>query len=511
MSSYYTILYNLKPMSNDNNNQNAEKKDFDPNFINYSELYKSPNEMRMNSKFLIGDYAEALIKGGDNMVNREPISLPGNRYFIDTKTKCLDKDNKEQTRSILVDNVHSEAMSKTKGDNKGLIYSLLASLNALDTNHFFAEEPTDYLQNVDVPNYPACEEVTVYANENQDAEIKGYMTENDKNTIDKYAFKEGFVNVSDYMGDKSMGPGKWMEQANKTDAAMSQQAVKVTEESNESANKALAQANQSIIQGAADSEAQKKKQMENTNKQISAQTAASKKTFEKAKRKGDEIQLKQDAKKYLKEHENKSVFELVDTLINSTYVCDGSKTRRIPSKCVQSIYGSKKIKSKDSIDAKRSNLCPTNPTFAPISAESYFEDVRKVMDKNKNNTKIIQAPRPKSTICVKKKTTPSMRFSYYQKQYESEDISSEDAKELESMLNAYKLELAAQIVRYKNQDTYGHCAALEEGFSHFESELQFFTLEDWLSLIAYFYMFSLLFIFVYILYRALCRFLRLKC
>ena len=500
-------------MSNTNDDKDTEKKGFDPNFINYSQLYKSPNEMRMNSKFLIGDYAEALIKGGDNIVNREPISLPGNRYFIDTKTKCLDKDNKEQTRSILVDNVHSESMFKTKGDNKGLIYSLLASLNALNTTKFFTDKPsssTDYLKNVDVPNYPACEEVTVYANENQDTEIKGWMTESDRESIDPGAIKEGFVNVSDYMGDKSMGPEKWMEQANKTDAAMSQQATKVTQEANESANKTLAQANQSVIQGTADSEAEKKKQMENTSKQITAQTAASKKTFEKAKRKGDEIQLKQDAKKYLKEHENESVFELVDTLINSTYVCEGSNTRRIPSKCVQSIYKSKKVENKDSIDAKRSNLCP-DQSFAPISAESYFEDVRKVMDKNKNNTKMIQAPRPKNTICVKKKTTPSMRFSYYQKQYESEDIPSEDAKELESMLNAYKLELATQIVRYKNQDTYGHCAALEEGFSSFESEMQFFTLEDLMSLVAHFYMCSILFIFVYILYRALCRFLRLKC
>ena len=38
-----------------------------------------------------------------------------------------------------------------------------------------------------------------------------------------------------------MGPEKWMEQANKTDAAMSQQATKVTQEANESANKTLAQ------------------------------------------------------------------------------------------------------------------------------------------------------------------------------------------------------------------------------------------------------------------------------
>lgn len=500
-------------MSNTNHDKDTEKKGFDPNFINYSELYKSPNEMKMNSKFLIGDYAEALIQGGANVVNREPISLPGNRYFIDTKTKCLDKDNKEQTRSILVDNVHSEAMSKTKGDNKGLIYSLLASLNALDTTKFFADKPsssTDYLKNVDVPNYPACKEVTVYADENQDAEIKGWMTESDKNSVDPGAIKEGFVNVSDYMGDKSMRPTKWMEQANKTDTAMKQQAVKVTQEANESANKTLAQANQSIIQGTADSEAEKKKQMENTNKQITAQTATSKKTFEKAKQKGNEIQLKQDAKKYLKDHESDSIYDLLQTLMNSTYVCEGSNTRRIPSKCVQSIYKSKKVESKDSIDAKRSNLCP-DQSFTPISVETYFENVGKVMDKNKNNTQTLQAPKPKDTVCIREKATPTFRFAPNRKDYQSKDVPSEDAKELETMLNAYRLELATQIVRYKNQDTYGHCAALEEGFSSFESELQFFTLEDLMSLVAHFYMCSILFIFVYILYRALCRFLRLKC
>lgn len=500
-------------MSNTNDSKDTEKKGFDPNFVNYGELYKSPNEMKMNSKFLIGDYAEALIQGGDNVVNREPISLPGNRYFIDTHTKCLDKDSKEQTRSILVDNVHSEAMSKTKGDNKGLIYSLLASLNALDTSQFFADKPsssTDYLKNVDVPTYPACEEVTVYADENQDTEIKGWMTESDRESIDSAAIKEGFVNVSDYMGDKSMGPAKWMEQANKTDAAMSQQATKVTQEANASANKTLAQANQSVIQGTADSEAEKKKQMENTSKQISAQTAASKKTFEKAKQKGNEKQLKEDAKVYLKEHESDSVFDLVQTLMNSTYMCDGSKTRRVPSKCVQSIYKSKNVKSKDSIDAKRTNLCP-NQSFTPISVESYFETVGEMITKNKNNTQTLQAPRPKDTICIREKATPTFRFSPDRKEYQSKDVPSEDAKELETMLNAYRLDLAAQIVRYKNQDTYGHCAALEEGFSPFESELQFFTLEDLVSLVAHFYMCSLLFIFVYILYRALCRFLRLKC
>ena len=36
---------------------------FDSNFINYGELYKTPQGMKMNSKKLIGDYADALIKG----------------------------------------------------------------------------------------------------------------------------------------------------------------------------------------------------------------------------------------------------------------------------------------------------------------------------------------------------------------------------------------------------------------------------------------------------------------
>ena len=501
-------------MATTDNHDDVEKKDFDPNFINYGELYKSPGELKMNSKFLIGDYAEALIKGGDNLVNREPISLPGNRYFINTHTKCLDKDNNEQTRSILVDNIHSEMMSKTKGDNKGLLYSLLASLNTLDTSNFFSEKPvssTEYLHNTDSPTYPACEEVTVYADENKNVEIKGWMTENDRKSIDAAAIKEGFVNVSDYMGDKSMGPEKWMEQAEKTDAAMTQQASKVAEEANASANKTLSQANQSMNQGISDAEAQKKKQMENTNKQISAQTAASKKTFERAKQKGTEIQLQQEAKLYLKEHENDTIYDLVKTLMNSTYKCDGNKTRRIPGKCVQSIYKSKNVKPKESIDANLANLCPTYKPFAPISVESYFENVGEIMNDNKNNTKILSAPKPKDTVCVKKKTTPSVRFSYYQKQYESKYVPSEDAKELESMLNEYRLELAVQIVRYKNYDSYGHCASLEEGFSPFESELQFFTLEDLISMIAHFYMCSILFIFVYILYRALCRFLRLDC
>ena len=106
---------------------------YDPQFINYAELYKTPNEMKENTKVLINDYADALIKG-DSIVYKNNPDLVGNRYFIDTKTKCLDKsDESIQTRSVLVDNVNETAMKTAKNGNTGLMYSLLASLKLMNS------------------------------------------------------------------------------------------------------------------------------------------------------------------------------------------------------------------------------------------------------------------------------------------------------------------------------------------------------------------------------------------
>ena len=124
--------------------------EFDPNFVNYGELYKSPREMKQNAKFLINYYADALVKGPSPVYKDSP-DLVGNRYFIDTHTKCLDKNDNSKThpRSVLVDNVNSSALGTTNDNNSGLIYSLLASLKTIDSNDMFNDmsnnEPTEYI------------------------------------------------------------------------------------------------------------------------------------------------------------------------------------------------------------------------------------------------------------------------------------------------------------------------------------------------------------------------------
>ena len=104
----------------DNNKYNVYNT-FDSNFINYGELYKTPREMKSNTKDLIGDYADALITGSSEVYDNSP-DLVGNRYFIDTNTLCLDKDDDTKThnRSVLVDNVLTSTIDMAKDGNRGL-------------------------------------------------------------------------------------------------------------------------------------------------------------------------------------------------------------------------------------------------------------------------------------------------------------------------------------------------------------------------------------------------------
>ena len=111
--------------------------DYDPKFINYAELYKSPQEMEIPSKDLIDQYANALMIQDENCdVYINNPELVGNRYFINTKTECLDSESKTHTRSVLVDNINESAMATTEEGRKGLMYSLLASLKLVNSEIF---------------------------------------------------------------------------------------------------------------------------------------------------------------------------------------------------------------------------------------------------------------------------------------------------------------------------------------------------------------------------------------
>jgi len=163
----------------------------DSNFINYSELYKSPGDLKQDSKYLINHYADALIKGGSPDVYTDSPSLVGNRYFISTNSNCLDNDDKVQIRSVLIDNVNASAMETSNDKNKGLIYSLLTSLKSLNTSDMFNDmedgNPKEYINdNIDYLNnseLPKCKEVTVHSSDKKDASVSGWITEEDATEI----------------------------------------------------------------------------------------------------------------------------------------------------------------------------------------------------------------------------------------------------------------------------------------------------------------------------------------
>jgi len=107
---------------------------YDDNFLNYAELYTKPSDLKVNAANSIGQYANALITGkNDDYVYSDSPDLVGNRYFINTGTQCIDSENKTHTRSVLVDNVLTSTMKKTTDSNTGLMYSLLASMQTLNS------------------------------------------------------------------------------------------------------------------------------------------------------------------------------------------------------------------------------------------------------------------------------------------------------------------------------------------------------------------------------------------
>lgn len=162
----------------------------------YFGFYKTPTEMGIADTYSlttdisgIKPYVNALTIGSSN-ANKDQTLLPGTRYFIDTNTTCIDASNASQRKSILIDGVLENKMN----DQKGLLYSLFASLDSIDTsaNMFNA-----------LKNDPGekCEPVSVYANGRTDgtksSDIKtGYVSKSDKEKIDPSAIKSPFTDIA---------------------------------------------------------------------------------------------------------------------------------------------------------------------------------------------------------------------------------------------------------------------------------------------------------------------------
>lgn len=497
--------------------------EFDPKFINYAALYRTPIEMDKNTKDLIDDYANALITGNSDVYKNTP-ELVGNRYFIDTKTECLDMNDDSRTevhpRSVLVDNVKESALNTSTDGNTGLLYSLYASLKTLNTENMFNNknnEPisyikkfsTDYLENIDQKPLPMCKEVKVYTTDDKTNEITGWVTEPDYNNIDPDAIvknesvQEGMVG---YKVEDNWDPNRpLMENVRDTQdgaAAYAQANAEATEESLENTTTS---AQATAAQGGGEAAKYSSAQTDYSKSAQQSQTEQGLAAFKSAKQQGMSQQLINDTDKFLEENANKTTLELLRDLINMKYICgkgSDSSELRIPGVCISAIFGDISNDNINSIDAGRSDLCDPGQTFNTISLKSFVDTVIKSVNENKNNNNNINLPGlPNPTVCIYSVEEKKSSFLFgLRTQKVRKEVESQDYKKYVELIEKYRRQIAQEIVRYTNVGFYGHCPATE-GFQNFEVIKQ----TNYIDYTAYIYMICLLFIFFYILYRLMYR------
>ena len=533
---------------------------FDPNFINYGELYKTPRDMKMKSKELIGDYADALIKGPSDVYKNSP-NLVGNRYFINTNTVCLNKDDnsKTETRSVLVDSVMTSAMSQAKGGNSGLIYSLIASLKSVDTDSMFSDmsnnQPTsyfnsdtstDYLSDIYKKPLPLCSEITVYSNDEKNDVITGWVTDQDMKDIDPKSMqvvKEGFINVGDIVGP-GMTPEKFAESANNLQVAAQQQAETITKNTTEKAKSTMDEANDQIKKHNKKGQEYAVSAASDNMKRVKRNRCEQSRRSNNAKQTGQDNMLKMKTAEYLSTNKPNggvgySIFDLLTILLNMTYACDGSDTPvRIPAPCIKAIFSRDIPKNEPSIDANRSNLCSNMKTsidtkspdtdtkspdpdqeFKEISIQNFVDDLVNSVKENQGNTNKLTLPGlPDKQVCVrveKPLTAIAALFGEDNKTYENKYIDGSDYKKYEDSLESFRPHIATEIVRYRNIGVFGHCKAIAnkdksdkcEGFTDQLLSVPNNNLEiSFTSASSYFFMITLLFLFFYIVYRFTIRF-----
>tara|TARA_B100001287_G_C22686338_1_gene533908 strand:- start:1127 stop:2926 length:1800 start_codon:yes stop_codon:yes gene_type:complete len=583
-------------MTTKDNSFNIYNK-FDPNFVNYGELYKSPREMKQNSKLLINHYADALVKGESPVYVDSP-HLVGNRYFISTNSQCLDKNDntKTHTRSILVDNVNTSAMETTKDNNTGLIYSLLASLKTINGDEMFQDisnnqpmeylnNSTDYLNDISNAPMPVCSKITVFADDKKDKDVSGWITDKDRQDIDPKAIKEGFIDVSDSMsGD--LHPDEWREAAERTNEQMQDQAEAVSEEAQRSADDAMSSANAAKDDGPKRSNNIKSSSGKSTQDEIGKQSATATKAFNEARRRGAKKMLEGDAEEYMKKHKDENIFFFIKEAINSTYNCkgeihkvaekkvtpsppkisseqqklydkykiwhemgiaeniirdkmikdgldpklvldvkepeskpeekkstensDGSKTVRIPSKCLYTIFTDNPVGDVESEDNKRSDICDRN--HGKISVKNVFNAISNLINKNKTNLATLEVPGiPNPTVCVWGWETVGVLHSLGigTRKKVRKDVESYDYKKMMQLLERYRKRFAMEIVRYSNYDFYGACNVIEnqEAFTTMKSKLVVtpYKSNNVINMGAYLFIIAMIFLIFYIVYKTMFR------
>ena len=463
----------------------------DPNFVNYAELYKSPPDLKQRSKNLVDIYADALITGRDTqLVYPDAPSLVGNRYFINTGTKCVGDDNTVHTRSVLVDNILTSTMNDAEGGNKGLMYSLLASMKTIKSDTLFADMtdgkpaknpkylPTGYLNNINMEdNLPNCKKITVYTRDKADAATtSGWVVDTDK--IDPLAKKEGFTTMVEGL-ELSVPSGRNFSGFSKSlnSSLIEVQAVTDAGKSDvvETSTTASALAKQTMDEGKVAGEKAGKSATNMATTNVSNATADAKTNMDKAKASGRENALRMVTIGFLKDNPNITTIDILNQIIAIKYICgDMNYYRRVPGSAIQNIPRGLNAVIQ-STDRDRSDLAPGQNIPREYSIVNMFDSIASIVDKKRYdfNKQIVLNDVLNSNVFPQQQIKIITKYKIYYDYliirvfkkwgYKEETIASDDYGRFMGILNSggpedvntIKFAAARVLMQYRQPKAYG--------------------------------------------------------
>jgi hypothetical protein len=205
-----------------NNAKGVEEKLLGPTYPYYKNI-KTPREIGMSDKGTLQalgndvngliNYVKVLVEGkGKASTTGKPL---GNKFFLNTGAKCLDKNSKKEVdRYIYVNNVPegnipiiSQGLGVNFSEFRGLIPGAISDLNVLN--------PYGILQSFLSGSTPPCQKLTMQTidNKNNRSSETHYVTlvdiqnmdpcsfQNGKNPISGQSCRQTFQNITDTQTD----------------------------------------------------------------------------------------------------------------------------------------------------------------------------------------------------------------------------------------------------------------------------------------------------------------------
>lgn len=205
-----------------NDAKGVEKKLLGPTYPYYKNI-KTPREIGMSDKGTLQalgsdvngliNYVKVLVEGkGKASTTGKPL---GNKFFLKTGAKCLDKNTKQEVdRYIYVNNVPdgnipiiSQGLGVNFSEFRGLIPGAISNLNVLN--------PYAIMQSFLSGSTPPCQKLTMQTidNKNNKSSETHYVTlvdiqnmnpcifQNNKNPITKETCRQAFQNITNTQND----------------------------------------------------------------------------------------------------------------------------------------------------------------------------------------------------------------------------------------------------------------------------------------------------------------------